>query len=130
VFVLLAALAILIAFVQVKAVMHENSAEGRAAAAQKVKQEAAKASRQQADLEIDIAEGFVRNRLRDPDSAQFLPSVLVRKSGKSAVCGFVNSRNGFGGKAGNEAFVVTDFHAYLASDGTEANRSLQQFCYR
>ncbi len=50
------------------------------------------------------AQATIAAQLRDPDSARFT-GVTLMKDG--SVCGFVNSRNAFGGMTGNNPFVVT-----------------------
>lgn len=55
--------------------------------------------KQMADAEVTVRiERLVRARLRDPDSAKF------QHLGRG--CGYVNSKNGFGGMSGNVEFVV------------------------
>lgn len=55
----------------------------------------------------------VKERLRDPASAEFSDTFIVRASPGIdmpeyfAACGWVNARNGFGGMAGRSRFVVT-----------------------
>ena len=61
-----------------------------------------------------IVEHFVKEHLRDPESAQFsnvhganlptVPGTIIKNW--SIICGDVNSKNGFGGYAGAEGFVV------------------------
>lgn len=60
-----------------------------------------------------MAEKRVASDLKDPDSATFTGLYTVRattpdETGGLALhtCGYVNSRNGFGGYAGNSRFVV------------------------
>lgn len=55
------------------------------------------------------AETVVKERLRDPGSAKFSDMrVYWAEVGKSAtVCGYVNSKNGFGGMSGKKAFVAS-----------------------
>lgn len=55
-----------------------------------------------------VAEETIRKRLRDPDSAEFSDlMVFPRIEGRSAIiCGYVNSRNGFGGLTGRQRFIV------------------------
>lgn len=56
-----------------------------------------------------MAEGAVRARLRDADSAEFAQEYvdLIAVGGRNiTVCGLVNARNGFGGRAGYEHFVA------------------------
>jgi hypothetical protein len=55
---------------------------------------------------------LMKEKLRDPDSAQFYPltvQVLGYKDGHQLfeICGMVNAKNGFGGYTGKEAFVLT-----------------------
>lgn len=47
----------------------------------------------------------VRKLLRDPASADFTGVSVSRKSGNPAICGYVNSNNGLGGKTGPQRFV-------------------------
>lgn len=55
----------------------------------------------------------VKDRLRDPASAEFSDTFVVRAAPGIdmpeyfAACGWVNARNGFGGMAGRARFVVT-----------------------
>lgn len=49
-----------------------------------------------------VARRDVRERLRDPSSAEF-SRMVVRGE---VVCGYVNSRNGFGGMNGPEPFIT------------------------
>ena len=54
---------------------------------------------------IEMAKGMVSVQLRDPSSAVYTGVRLVKINGEKAVCGLVNSRNGFGGMSGNSQFV-------------------------
>lgn len=67
--------------------------------------------------QIEDAEAKVRDSLRDPQSALFSD---VRISPVSAVCGFVNSRNGFGGMSGKRRFIVIS-NPYLEDQFDPAN---------
>ncbi|CAH2606379.1 conserved protein of unknown function (plasmid) [Rhodovastum atsumiense] len=53
------------------------------------------------------AEDGVKDRLRDPDSAEF-KNVFVRSLDENtrAVCGLINAKNGFGGRVGFTPFLV------------------------
>jgi hypothetical protein len=52
-------------------------------------------------------ENEVRENLRDPDSARFTHiRSAISARGMVAVCGIVNSKNGFGGYGGNEFFIA------------------------
>lgn len=67
------------------------------------KQRAADAKiRQEAFLAQAIAREAVLARLKDPDSAKF-GQIVARDSG--IVCGYVNSKNSFGGYTGDKAFI-------------------------
>lgn len=59
------------------------------------------------------AKQLVRDRLTDPDSAEF--SEISNEDG--VTCGLVNSKNRLGGYTGRELFVVRNGEAYFASDG-------------
>jgi hypothetical protein len=54
------------------------------------------------------AQSLVRQRLRDPASAEFsdLRVIPGRSQGSKTVCGRVNARNGFGGMTGPGRFIV------------------------
>lgn len=54
-----------------------------------------------ASADREVAEIVVKGLLRDPSSATFLHHP------DSAGCGWVNARNGYGGMAGDQAFIVT-----------------------
>ena len=54
-----------------------------------------------ASADREVAEIIVKGLLRDPSSATFLHHP------ESAGCGWVNARNGYGGMAGDQAFIVT-----------------------
>lgn len=49
----------------------------------------------------------VRQRMKDPDSAEFRSSRVSHKSGAPVVCGEVNANNSFGGKGGYQRFVAS-----------------------
>lgn len=55
--------------------------------------------------EISAIEAAVREQLKDPESARFKHSKFV-SNGKGAYCGLVNSKNSYGGYAGNTPFMV------------------------
>ncbi len=55
---------------------------------------------------IHRAESLVRKQLIDPDSAKFNDVVLNRSKG--SVCGYVNSKNKFGGYTGKTPFAVAE----------------------
>jgi len=53
-----------------------------------------------------VAKDQVKARLRDPASAEFTNVRIVRRNGRTAICGYVNSRNGFGGMTGPQRFIA------------------------
>ena len=57
------------------------------------------------DAKVD-ALAQVRSQLRDPDSAEFSGVDSTLTANGRVVCGYVNSRNGFGGMTGPQRFVV------------------------
>lgn len=58
------------------------------------------------ELRVD-ARLAVEAQLRDPSSAEFTDLAVYRGAdGSERVCGYVNSNNGFGGKAGPKPFVA------------------------
>ncbi|MGE7204923.1 hypothetical protein ACQKJZ_04500 [Sphingomonas sp. NPDC019816] len=52
-----------------------------------------------------IAQRMVRNMLKDPSSAEFSEVHTGWSSGTPVTCGYVNSRNGFGGMTGRQRFI-------------------------
>lgn len=67
---------------------------------------------QQLLIEQAHTERVVKLALRDPESAQFVHIV----PGK---CGYVNARNGFGGYAGNERFIISSLGLSLESAASD-----------
>lgn len=63
------------------------------------------ASPSESSLEV-FAEGEIRQRLKDPESAQFTDVSVYRGGQVTAVCGYVNSKNSFGGMTGRQRFIV------------------------
>ena len=55
---------------------------------------------------IKAGQDYVRHRLRDPESAVFTNMKVNNREVIPVVCGEVNARNGFGGMAGRERFIV------------------------
>lgn len=51
----------------------------------------------ESDRLIFAGQDLIKGRLRDPSSAQFTGVYVSRKAGVPAICGNVNSKNGFGG---------------------------------
>jgi hypothetical protein len=57
------------------------------------------------DMAIIAAERSVKAKLKDPESAQFSPSVYTSAG---YVCGSVNARNSFGAYSGTQAFLMPE----------------------
>lgn len=55
-----------------------------------------------------VAESVVKERLRDPDSAEFSDMKVYSPTDDRAaiICGYVNSKNGFGGMTGPQRFIA------------------------
>lgn len=77
------------------------------------------------DSLIFVGQDQIKTRLRDPDSAVFSGVYVSRKSGSPAICGKVNSRNGFGGMSGPDRFVTGGATA-IEGDGTMDAANFQQ----
>jgi hypothetical protein len=54
---------------------------------------------------IVVARDAVRERLRDPSSAEFRNEKIGSYQGAEVVCGEVNSANGFGGMSGYQRYI-------------------------
>ncbi len=58
------------------------------------------------DIQLQVyARGEVEKLLRDPSSAEFSSAYVSHKAGIPAVCGTVNSKNGFGGMTGPQRYI-------------------------
>lgn len=66
---------------------------------------------------IIVGQNQIKSRLRDAGSAEFSQVRVSRKSGTVAICGMINSKNGFGGMSGPKRFVTGGATA-IESDGT------------
>lgn len=65
---------------------------------------------------VSDAHAVVLSRLKDPASAKFGEDRILGSGPDRRVCGTVNARNGFGGYAGADRYVVMGGAAYLGSD--------------
>lgn len=56
----------------------------------------------------EAAKEVVRAKLRDPDSAEFSGLIVYPETADkpTIICGYVNSRNGFGGMTGPQRFIA------------------------
>lgn len=67
---------------------------------------------------IEDAKRTVRDKLKDPDSAQFRKVRLVDHDGGKIVCGQVNGKNSFGGYVGYKSFASSPTRATIQSADT------------
>ncbi len=65
---------------------------------------------------IAIQQGFIKAKLKDPDSARFSNTFVSKISGVPVVCGLVSARNGFGGYSEPQLFVSSGSIHVLAGD--------------
>ena len=66
---------------------------------------------------IDLALSKVKATLRDPNSAEFSEIAVYRPATmKPFVCGIFNARNGFGGMAGRQKFIVQGDDSFTEED--------------
>lgn len=58
----------------------------------------------------ELAKTVVKPLLRDPSSAEFIDLTLLSKTAyrPMTLCGWVSSKNGFGGMSGPQRFVAAD----------------------
>lgn len=71
----------------------------------------------QEDVWVAAGQDAVRAKLKDPGSARFEGVFFNRGAdGIPVVCGYVNSRNSFGGYSGAQRFVATDQMAVLEEE--------------
>jgi len=100
---------------------YEQSPEGRAEAARE-------AAHDEEEAEIATAETLVQVRLRDPESATFMGAKVVQVGKEKGVCGFVNAKNGFGGMAGDQWFLVVGIDVLMANEGPQALDRIAHIC--
>jgi hypothetical protein len=74
-------------------------------------------------------EDAVRSKLKDPQSAEFTEVRFSDKGGKPMTCGYVNSKNGFGGYTGRQRFVAAgDQLAFLEEEGSDFQQIWSRYC--
>lgn len=74
---------------------------------------------------IAIAHERVKDALKDPDSARFR-NEFVGKDG--AVCGFVNSKNSYGGYGGFENYIVTSEQVIMGGEAWKMESRWDSLC--
>lgn len=86
-------------------------------------------SRSQKNLWIIKTQDGVRNRLKDPGSAEFRNVFFKRHEGTPIVCGEVNSKNGFGGFTGFQHFVgAGEAMVYLEEEVADFSQVWNEMC--
>lgn len=68
----------------------------------------------------------VRNKLKDPESARFYGVYMTKRNAKQEspnVCGYVNSKNSYGGYVGKTRFLSGDGYVALWENGADASPS-------
>ncbi len=80
----------------------------------------------------EAAKDVVRAKLRDPESAEFTSMKVYPETDDRAtiICGYVNSRNGFGGMTGPQRFIAGGV-VMLEEEFTAAQMTIAwtKFCY-
>lgn len=80
----------------------------------------------------EAAKDVVRAKLRDPESAEFTSMKVYPETDDRAtiICGYVNSRNGFGGMTGPQRFIAGGT-VMLEEEFTAAQMTIAwtKFCY-
>jgi hypothetical protein len=80
---------------------------------------------------IDMSQGAIKSRLKDPDSAQFRNVYFTDASGGPMVCGEVNSKNSYGGYVGFQRFVASgDTLAFLEKEVKDFHKIWVKFCQK
>lgn len=81
---------------------------------------------------IVVSQDIIKNKLKDPVSAEFRNSTVSRVNGNPVVCGEVNAKNGFGGYTGFQRFVSGPGMSALETDmaAGEMDKVWMQICKR
>lgn len=85
------------------------------------------------EAQIEKATQAVRDKLRDPDSANFSGIFATNKPGRSeapVICGFVNAKNAYGGYAGKVAFAYASEKAVFIQEASARGSSLDNTLIR
>jgi len=76
-----------------------------------------------------VGQDAIRAKLRDPESAEFSEVRFSEKGGTKVTCGFVNSRNGFGGMGGPQRFVAAgDVLSFLEEEVQDFDEVWNRYC--
>ena len=79
---------------------------------------------------MDLGMDQIRDRLKDPESADFTDVFFSRSGGIAAACGYVNAKNSFGGYIGKQRFFTAgdSVPAILESDMPDFATIWNKFC--
>jgi hypothetical protein len=105
-----------------------NSPEGKAETAKEQADADREAAQDMAQMDIGIDESELKVLLRDPDSAEFTGARHFKKDGKEITCGYVNSKNAFGGMAGMSGFAVIDHQVHMDDFGPHDAKVVDKAC--
>ncbi len=61
---------------------------------------------------------IVRSQLRDPDSAKFSSVTVIGEGENRIACGWVNSKNGFGGYTGDQPFMLRGKRLWISDSAS------------
>lgn len=89
------------------------------AAVRKVQQKLAE--QKTPEYQIGLARFALKQRLRDPESAQFRNEKMFARGDTLTVCGEVNSRNGFGGLSGFKWYASSGGVVVMWDDADHIN---------
>lgn len=101
-------LIVLVLFVVFTAIGQYSKSREAAFLAEHPEEQRARDQAAQDRMLVSEAKLKMRQRLKDPESAQFSDVMVVRVTGKPVVCGEVNAKNSFGGFTGRKGFVMPD----------------------
>jgi len=81
---------------------------------------------------IEQSEDAVRERLKDPDSAQFKEVFFNNKGGIHAVCGQINSKNSYGGYSGYKYFISAGSKemTFIENEVSDFSKVWNKFCLK
>jgi len=84
----------------------------------------------QALVKISTMEETVKTKLKDGDSAKFKDVQYVAKNKGGAVCGYVNSKNGFGAYTGYKSFVGVGKVVFFEDEADDFYKVWNKLCVK
>lgn len=81
-------------------------------------------------MNIDYVEKSLRATLKDGDSAKFKNVTYVKNKNGSAVCGYVNAKNSFGGYTGYKKFVGAGKAVFLENQVKDFHNVWNKLCVK